>query len=208
MEKNAIIIFVRNPELGKVKTRLAGEIGTERALAVYRELLQHTHDTVLRCIADKFVFYADTVIENDLWENEFFEKKGQNGHDLGTRMSNAFAEVFNMGYKSVLIIGSDCPELVTGLLDKAFAELETIDVVIGPAADGGYYLLGLNEPSPLLFENKEWSTGSVLDTTVRDTLKSRKKYFLLPRLADVDTKADMDNWKSRQIPDQSDSGNI
>ncbi|MCX6319992.1 MAG: TIGR04282 family arsenosugar biosynthesis glycosyltransferase [Bacteroidetes bacterium] len=199
--QQAIIIFVRHPELGKVKTRLAREIGDDKALEVYKKLLQLTHDTVIECRADKYVYYADRIRLDDLWEEDYFIKRSQQGEDLGERMHHAFTDVFGKGYGKVLIIGSDCPGITPKFLENTFMHLDSYDVVIGPAADGGYYLLGLKEPDLLYFQNKEWSSASVLDATVRDIRKSGSSYCLLPVLNDVDTLHDLLQWESQSAAD-------
>lgn len=188
--KKAIIIFVRNPELGKVKTRLAKEIGDKQTLKVYKELLQHTHNITYDLICDRFVYYADYINNNDLWENENFKKKLQEGETLGNRMIVAFFELFQLGYNSVVIIGSDCPELTPLVIRDAFDQLDKTDVVIGPASDGGYYLLGLTHLIPELFNNKQWSTNSVLADTIKDTINLKKSCSFLSELSDIDTAED------------------
>jgi uncharacterized protein len=189
--KKAIIIFVRNPELGKVKTRLAKEIGDEKALAVYKELLQHTHDITVDVDCDKFVYYADRITENDLWENNVYQKRVQQGESLGNRMMAAFFELFQQRYSKVVIIGSDCPELTGFIIEGAFDKLDNSDVVIGPSSDGGYYLLGLAQLIPDLFNNKQWSTGTVLADTIKDTVRLKKTCSFLTELSDIDTAEDL-----------------
>jgi uncharacterized protein len=192
--KKAIIIFVRNPELGKIKTRLAKDIGEEKTLSVYSYLLKITHDLACNIDADKFVYYADTVITNDSWENDLFIKRVQEGNDLGERMKGAFSSLFQQGYSKVIIIGSDCPELTVFLIEEAYQNLETNEVVIGPAADGGYYLLGMTQLIPELFRNKKWSTAAVFKDTVNDVLHAGKNYFVLPILSDIDTAEDLGRY--------------
>ena len=188
--QKAIIIFVRNPELGKVKTRLAKEIGDAKALQVYTELLQHTHTITSHLDCDRFVFYTDVINENDLW-NDGFEKKLQEGESLGDRMLLAFFELFQQGYSKIVIVGSDCPELTPFIIEDAFDKLDTSDVVIGPSTDGGYYLLGLTKLIPPLFATKQWSTGTVLADTINDIALLRKSYSLLTELSDIDTAQDL-----------------
>ena len=188
--QKAIIIFVRNPELGKVKTRLAKEIGEEQALQVYTELLQHTHAITSQVDCDRFVFYTDAINKNDLW-NVGFEKRLQEGETLGDRMLLAFFDLFQQGYSKVIIIGSDCPELTSFIIEDAFDKLYTSDVVIGPSTDGGYYLLGLTKLVPPLFTNKQWSTDTVLADTINDIDHLRKSYSLLTELSDIDTADDL-----------------
>ena len=189
--KKAIIIFVRNPELGKVKTRLANEVGDEQALQVYKELLQHTHKITSDLDCAKFVYYADSIAENDLWESSLFGKKVQEGESLGDRMMLAFFELFQQGYSKIVIIGSDCPELTGFIIEDAFDKLDSSDVVIGPSSDGGYYLLGLTQLVPELFKNKQWSTNTVLADTIQDTVSLRKSCSFLTELSDIDTAEDL-----------------
>lgn len=192
MSKKAIIIFVRHPEWGKVKTRLAKDIGNDAALALYQALLGHTHRTTLLLACDKFVFYTDAIIENDLWSEGGFIKKAQSGNHLGQRMQHAFDTLFAMGYARVLIIGSDCPGITTALLEQSFQTLRTNNAVIGPSYDGGYYLLGLTQPVPGIFEGKQWSTSTVYAETLKDLERNNTAYQVLPVLRDIDTKEDFD----------------
>ncbi|MBF04673.1 MAG: glycosyltransferase [Flavobacterium sp.] len=185
MNENLILIFTRNPELGKVKTRLAASIGQENALQVYIELLQHTKNVVLETDYDKRVLYSDAINTKDMWNNHLFQKREQFGKDLGVRMYNAFREGFEEGYQKIVIIGSDLITLEPNDLKNAFAALDANDVVIGPAEDGGYYLLGLKSIPENIFKNKEWGTNTVL----KETLKNIKnlKYSLLEEKNDIDT---------------------
>ena len=120
---SALIIFVRNPVLGKVKTRLASTLGDEKALEIYRILLRHTSDVTKDLAVDKFVFYDDHIDQNDIWENDIFEKFLQQGSDLGERMTKAFDYLFKKKYSKVIIIGSDCFELSESILSQAFDAL-------------------------------------------------------------------------------------
>jgi rSAM/selenodomain-associated transferase 1 len=196
--KKAMIIFVRNPELGKVKTRLAREIGDERALRIYHELLQHTHAVTADLDYDKFVYYADRIGENDVWDKGGFEKRLQEGEQLGDRMLLAFFDLFQQGYKSVLIIGSDCPELTSFIIEDAFDQLRSGDVVIGPSTDGGYYLLGMNRLFPVFFKEKQWSTSTVLADTIRDTVQLKLTCSFLTELSDIDTADDLRRYQELQ----------
>ncbi len=188
--KEAIIIFVRNPELGKVKTRVAVTVGNETALDIYKQLLLHTMQVVDKCDADKFVFYYEQIEPDDIWNKKGFHKKLQSGSNLGEKMKNAFVFVFSEGFKKVIIIGSDCLQLNTVIVNEAFAGLDQKDIVIGPARDGGYYLLGMKKMLPFLFENKAWSTATVYEDTLQDTKRHHLSTSLLTVLTDVDTEAD------------------
>lgn len=190
MEK-AVIIFVRNPEAGKVKTRLAAALGNEAALAIYKKLLMHTLEITEAMAADKFVFYADEVIAADMWQRPHYYKAVQAIDDLGGRMYSAFDYVLSKGYGKVCIIGSDCYELSSAIIEQAFAFLDGSDVVIGPAKDGGYYLLGMKILHPGLFQNKSWSTDSVLEETLKDIERLKLSFQKLPQLTDVDEAKDV-----------------
>ena len=192
--QNALIIFVRNPVLGKVKTRLAAMLGNEEALKIYNRLLQHTHIITQTLPYPKFIFYADYFNENDLWENDSYVKHLQHGDDLGSRMANAFSLLFNEGYQQICIIGSDCIELTDEVLRSAFEQLQHHDAVIGPSLDGGYYLLGMSQPIPGIFENKKWSTAEVLPATL-ETISNNNSLFLLPQLSDIDTAEDWHQYQ-------------
>jgi len=194
MNKEALIIFVRQPEWGKVKTRLAAAVGNDQALAVYRRLLAHTHSVTAALPCDKFVFYSDTIGENDLWHYGYGKRRQANGN-LGERMKAAFAELFQQGYQQVVIIGSDCFALTTAMIETAFQELSGHQVVIGPATDGGYYLLGMQGSVKELFDHIDWSTDKVFSQTQQHVAKHQYTCKLLPVLPDVDTIADVpESW--------------
>ena len=194
--KKAIILFTKNPELGKVKTRLAKTIGNEKALYIYKKLLVHTQEIVTPVRADKFVFYSDSITEEDQWNAGSFYKKVQHGDDLGKRMAHAFQEIFHLGYESVCIIGSDCYELTSAIIEKAFLALETNETVIGPTFDGGYYLLGMNQFHETVFNNKTWSTDSVYIDTITDFKNLNLSFSTLNKLSDIDEEKDLpEHWK-------------
>ena len=191
--KKALIIFVRKPELGKVKSRLAATIGNENALAVYIELLKHTNEISAAIRAEKFVFYFDDIVADDIWSGSNFIKRQQSSGDLGEKMQNAFSTLFKEGYNQVVIIGSDCPELTTAIIEDAFEMVKQNDLVIGPANDGGYYLLGMKKLYPQLFKNVQWSTEKVLAKTLAASTSAGLSCSLLPQLTDIDIEADLNS---------------
>lgn len=191
--KNALIIFVRNPELGKCKTRLARTIGEEKALEIYKQLLQHTASIAKDIKADRYVFYSEHIKRDDLWDTRIFRKKLQQGNDLGERMYNAFTEVLGMGYQKAIIIGSDLLDLDADLANNAYSQLDHHDVVLGPATDGGYYLLGLKKLYPKVFRHKEWGTSSVAKATLKDL--ENCNVHLLKELNDIDTFEDLQHYE-------------
>jgi uncharacterized protein len=186
-----LIIFVRNPVRGKVKTRLAAGIGADKALEVYQLLLQRTREVTRPLTMDKVVFFSEAPVDNDGWENEDYQRQVQQGGELGERMAQAFAAGFAQGYKKVGIIGSDCYELTTAILQQAFRLLEEKDLVVGPSTDGGYYFLGMTRFWPDFFQHKTWSTPSVLPETLADAERLQLKTALLPELTDVDEAKDL-----------------
>lgn len=194
--KKALIIFTRNPELGKVKTRLAKSVGDESALKIYNFLLKHTVEITKDLSLDKFVFYSDAIHKNDIWKEDNYKKKLQAGIDLGERMENSFSEIFDMGYKEVIIIGCDMFDLEKNELDQAFKELRAHDYVIGPAKDGGYYLLGMKKPNNKIFKDKNWGSSSVLEDTLQDL--KYMKYLLLEEKNDIDYYSDIKNVEAFQ----------
>ncbi|MFM9908073.1 MAG: TIGR04282 family arsenosugar biosynthesis glycosyltransferase [Chitinophagaceae bacterium] len=197
--KEALILFVRKPELGRVKTRLASSIGEKGALLIYNKLLNHTKEISSISRAHKFIFYTEQIERNDLWEGADFSKRVQNNEDLGCKMKAAFKEVFNLGYQKVVIIGSDCLELTTEIINDAFQKLEATELVIGPAKDGGYYLLGMKEIENRLFNNIAWSTGTVYAETLEKIRILEKTYSVLPLLSDIDTVDDLSESLLKEI---------
>ena len=196
MPKNLLLVFTRNPELGKVKTRLAKTVGNATALKIYIFLLERTRDIVVKVSADKAVYYSVKVRENDIWDASIFQKHQQVGEDLGIRMLHAFKNGFKAGYEKVIIIGSDLYDLTSETIENAFIALENNEVVIGPAEDGGYYLLGMNSLEEKVFKNKDWGTETVRKDTLED-LKD-KKVFLLGELNDVDVFEDIEHHPAFQ----------
>ena len=189
--KRLLLIFYRNPVIGGVKTRLAKTAGDEKALAVYLFMAAHTRRLTENLLVDKRVYYSDFIDREDAWDNHSFQKFIQAGDDLGERMLNAFREGYRDGYEAISIIGTDCLELTSSILASAFQELNQKDVVLGPAKDGGYYLLGMTRLWPEFFQGKAWSTSSVAKDTIRDCEQLELSYSLLPVLQDVDEEADL-----------------
>jgi uncharacterized protein len=191
MKDKLLLIFVRNPVWGKVKTRLAATLGPEKALAIYVELLNQTKAITQNLNCTKIVYYADYLNQNDIWSNALYQKKMQQGQDLGERMLQAFTAGFEAGYARICIIGSDCYELTPEIIKEGFAGLATHDLVVGPVSDGGYYLLGLNKLHPDLFQNINWSTAIVLEQTLEIARQKQLTATLLPVLTDIDEEKDL-----------------
>jgi uncharacterized protein len=194
-----VLVFVRAPERGRVKTRLAADIGDGAALAVYERLGRHTVD-VARALGSAVRVRichtpdgaGDAVAE---WLGDGVEYRGQGEGGLGARMDRAFADAFAGGADRVLIVGSDLPDLTPALLRDAIARLDAHPAVLGPARDGGYYLLGLRQPTPDLFRDVPWSTAQVLSVTLERFAAAGIEPAMLPKLVDVDTADDLpEGW--------------
>ena len=189
MKKPLLLVFCKNPRLGKVKTRLAKTIGERKALLIYKELLKKTASVLKELEVDIHLYYSDKIEENDLFSAVASQKKKQAGEHLGERMANAFQESF-ISHDKVVIIGTDLWTLEAQDIQKAFQALEKQAAVIGPSKDGGYYLLGLNQFFPDLFKQKEWGTDKVLSSTLADL--NHINYHLLNEKNDVDTFSDLE----------------
>ena len=187
---NALLIFTRNPEPGKCKTRLAAKIGDRAALGIFGFLLGHTA-AICRELegVDKLVYFSDRPGDGSIWDPGTFGYRLQSGDDLGERMANAFKEAFDAGHSRVIIIGSDLYDLSAADLRRAYELLEEKDVVLGPAEDGGYYLLGLKQLIPPLFRDKAWGSETVLEETLRDL--EGLQVGLLPERNDIDCYEDI-----------------
>ena len=192
---NYLLIFIRNPRLGKVKTRLARTVGDAEALRIYHILLQKTRAAALGVDAERLLFYSDSIDPDDGWPATDFQKKRQSDGELGERMRQAFETAFAAGARKAVVIGSDCPQLTGDGLQTAFDRLDGSDFVLGPAPDGGYYLLGMKALEPSVFEGIEWSTETVRTQTLEKIRAAGKTCSLLPVLTDVDTETD---WRSVQ----------
>lgn len=160
----ALIIFIKNPRMGQVKTRLAATMGDAMALRIYLALLERIRRTTTPLPYTKYLYYSDFVDEADEWPAAQFVKKLQYKGDLGERMSHAFAEVLEL-HGQALIVGSDVPGISAEIIASALEALHSNDFVIGGTDDGGYYLLGMNAYEPAVFEGVEWSTPAVFSQT-------------------------------------------
>jgi len=190
MQKN-LIIFIKNPVLGTVKTRLAKTEGDEVALTIYKDLMDKCKSETLKVDANRYLFYSQEVKE-DNWSQKKFIKKVQSNGDLGDKMKGAFTEVFSDGESKTLIIGSDCYDLTSEIIEEAFETLNGNDIVLGPANDGGYYLLGMKSYHAELFEGIDWSTDVVLKQTIQKARNSKLSVIKLEELIDIDNIYDLE----------------
>ena len=187
-----LLIFCKNPVLGQCKTRLAASIGAEKALAVYEFLLTHTAKITAKVQAKRVVHYSNYIQTQDAFSDTIFNKAVQSGSDLGQRMAHALEEAFDQGATKAILIGSDLYDLSAALIESAFEALNDHDAVIGPASDGGYYLIGMNQPISEIFNNKYWGTPSVLSDTL--TNLTPYKTAILVEKNDIDTLSDLESY--------------
>lgn len=188
MKKRLLIVFVKNIKLGKVKTRLAKTIGAEGAFEIYAALVEITEKVTSTIDVDKIIYFSDAVVETK-WKK--IEKRIQFGVDLGARMKNAFSDGFNSGYESIVLIGSDLPDISSQIIENGFNELENSDMVFGPAEDGGYYLIGMNKLHSFIFKDKPWSQPHLLNVSLKELTKNNFSFSLLETLNDIDTFEDL-----------------
>lgn len=190
MNKELIIVFVKNIKLGKVKTRLAKTIGAQGAFEVYKELVKITELATENIKTDKRIYFSDVVIDSK-WKNDY--KAIQEGKNLGERMKNAFIKGFEDGYERIVLIGSDLPDIDSEHIEKGLESLKHNDVVFGPAIDGGYYLVGMTKMYHSIFNNKPWSESHLLEVTLKELDKEKTSYTLLEALNDIDTFEDLES---------------
>ena len=186
-----LIVFMKNPVIGMVKSRLAMDVGKLAAWQIYVDLVARIQQTTQDYKGAKCVFYDDFIDEKDDWSNDHYRKFLQQGNNIGECMNNSIKSGFNFGSKKVVLIGSDIPNLDLEIINTAFYDLDDVDVVLGPATDGGYYLIGLKSEQPYLFEGISWSTNNVLETTLTKCKTKGLTTSLLPKLTDVDTLEDI-----------------
>lgn len=190
-----LLIFARAPQRGLVKTRLAASVGPDRALAIYRSLTEQLLLRLQGMHADVVVVHSppDAAVSMRAWLGDALAYDAQCPGDLGTRMRHAMATAFADGAERVVVIGTDCPDLTAATVDASFAALRHADVVLGPALDGGYYLIGSSRVHDVLFEDIPWSTARTLPVTLDRARGAGLRVALLPALRDIDT---LDDWRA------------
>ncbi|GBF82780.1 TIGR04282 family arsenosugar biosynthesis glycosyltransferase [Aphanothece sacrum] len=200
-QSNNLIIFTRYPEPGKTKTRLIPALGAQGAANLQRQLTEHTVKEAKKLFPNITIsiYYTgqnQQVMQDWLGDNLTYYTQA-NG-DLGNRMKSAFTDSFNLGFSKVIIIGIDCPDLNITILQQAFSCLDNHDLVLGEAADGGYYLIGLKRVIPEVFQNIPWGTSQVLSITKNIAKKINLSTYILPILSDIDRPEDLPIWKKHQ----------
>jgi rSAM/selenodomain-associated transferase 1 len=201
MKKEVVLVFQKNEVLGKVKTRLASGMGELRALEIYRHLVQMTYSALAEVPAFIWTYFSDFIPKTVNFP--IAKSFAQEGQDLGDRMAGAFARSFELGMDKVVLIGTDCPTLQSQHLNEAFEALTHSDLVLGPATDGGYYLIGMKRRADYLFEGISWSTSQVLTETLNVASQHGLTTTLLQELNDIDTSEDWERYTNQiQITSQ------
>ncbi len=198
--KQHLIIFTRYPEPGKTKTRLIPALGAVGAANLQRQMTEHTilqvqqlQKTTAISWEVRFAGGNSQLMEHWLGSNLVYHPQGEG--DLGARMARSHTQAFESGAERVIIIGIDCPGINCDILAQAFEQLHTHDLTLGPALDGGYYLIGLCNPIPEIFVNIDWGTSQVLQQTVNIAEKLKISLAYLPPLADIDLPEDLQIWE-------------
>jgi uncharacterized protein len=189
------MIFVKLPEKGSVKTRLAKDLGHGFVRTLYGNFVLDLLETLAKVKWPIIIYFHPPESGNAVskWLGKNYSYAPQKGVDLGESMKNAFKDAFADGFSKVIIIGSDLPDLQEYILDMAFSALHVNDIVIGPSADGGYYLIGFRHDSflPEVFNGIVWGTDAVLKETLKILKEKNYKVHILPELRDVDTMEDL-----------------
>jgi rSAM/selenodomain-associated transferase 1 len=196
-----ILLFVKYPQKGQVKQRLAADLSEEIVQEVYRCFVHDTIKKITPIDAQLIVCFQPATAQKQFqkWLGSTMKFLPQQGTDLGERMKNSFSSAFTQGYRRVLLMGSDSPDLPESFLHNAFSELQTHEVVLGPSVDGGYYLIGFRDTTftPRIFEGIPWSTPTVFQETMKKIKEAHKSVSTLPVWSDVDTLTDLQNLITR-----------
>ena len=199
VEKQHIIIFTRYPEAGKTKTRLIPALGTKGAADLHRQMTEHTLTQVKQLQSSAISFEVRfaggdlQLMQGWLGSDSIYQSQGDG--DLGQRMARSLLQAFQSGAEKAVVIGTDCPDVNALILTEAFAKLHDHNLVLGPAIDGGYYLVGLQYPIPELFIDIDWGTAKVLQQTLEIAEKLNLSVAYLPDLADIDRPEDLPIWE-------------
>lgn len=199
--RDCLILFVKKPVAGKVKTRLAEKIGPDRARAIYVSFVEDILLMLIKLDINVVIYYSgyETQEATLAWPIDTFVCRKQTGTDLGGRMKNAFEEIFKEDFTRAILIGSDIPDLPAEHISQGFESLGNHDVVIGPAVDGGYYLIGFKREgfTPDVFNNIAWSTDRVLSETLQVLKSNCIAPHFLNMWSDVDTEDDLIKLRQR-----------
>ena len=206
--RDRLILFTRYPEPGCTKTRLIPHLGAEGAAALQRQMTEYVLTQVVALQSDfplsvEIRFAGGDAAQMQAWLGRKLLYQPQNEGDLGARLVCAFQQGFQAGMERIVVIGSDCPEVKPKQMIKAFNHLQQNDLVLGPAKDGGYYLIGLRQPQPDLFQNIAWGTAKVFQQTDAIAQRLGLSIGYLDCLSDVDRPEDLPVWEEVCLADAS-----
>ena len=189
------LVFLKAPEKGKVKTRLSKTIGNEIAMNVYKRFAFDIMATLLNIECNITIFYhpSDAKCCITRWLGDNYAYSAQKGNNIGERMANAFIRSFSKGFHHVILVGADIPDLTEKIINEAFSSLQKYPAVLGPALDGGYYLIGFNANTfvPEVFQNISWGTDRVCEQTLTVFDTKSLQVHMLPTWRDIDTYEDL-----------------
>ena len=192
-KSKALIIFIKNPLSGKVKTRIASQTSDDYALKVYKALLDHTRSVTESLEVTRYLYYSEHIPESDDWDPLRYVKRTQSEGGLGIKMMEALKDALS-DHEQVLIIGSDCIQINAHDIRAAFNKLDDYDTVLGPAIDGGYYLFGTKTCNPVFLHDIPWSTEVVADKTLEAIISSGYSCHFTRPLSDIDYLEDWEKY--------------
>jgi rSAM/selenodomain-associated transferase 1 len=196
-----ILLFVKAPIKGQVKSRLAAGLGDDAALELYKNFVLDILETIEKTGHPCTIFFHPPDARDAVaaWLGPGGDYLPQQGNDLGERMADAFATIFKKGVSRAILIGSDIPDISIDILRQAFRSLDSRDAVLGPAQDGGYYLIGYRSDTfvPDVFQGIEWGTSKVFLETKQKLEQAKRSVHLLPEWRDVDTLEDLNDLMAR-----------
>jgi len=198
-----VLLFIRAPELGRVKTRLEKKMDAKTVLTLYKHFVEDTMESLTAGGHDIIVFFSPLHKEPAVraWLGDTIHFQPQTGRNLGEKMRNAFSTVFAMGLDQAVLMGSDSPDIDIGIIDEAYAFLENRDVVIGPAEDGGYYLIGFHKKAfdGDVFSGIDWGTEHVYQQTMQHIQDGGLSSHVLQTWQDIDVYEDLVSFYHRNI---------
>ncbi len=197
--QDALIIFAKTPDINSVKTRLKPYLSDNERLSLHKALLENTMKVAINLKNIKVTIFYTPEGGEDYFKRFKLPVFLQKGKDLGERMYNAMKQMISRGNKKVVVIGSDIPDISNKIILEAFNRLNTSDTVIGPAEDGGYYLIGMKKPDKKIFSGIDWSTKKVLNQTLKKAKYIKLKVSLVQTLRDIDRPEDLDLLKHKYL---------
>jgi rSAM/selenodomain-associated transferase 1 len=205
-ENNGILLFVKYPEIGKVKSRLSASISKKKVAKIYSFFVEDILERLKETPYETIICYhpEESINKFKKWLGPDYSYMPQKGNNLGERLKKGFEKGFQQGFTKLIALGSDSPDLYISIIDEAFENLDEFDTIIGPCEDGGYYLIGFSKQSffPEVFDKIPWSSENVFERSIKALSKANQKVFILPLWNDIDTIDDLFNlYKKNQNTD-------